>query len=64
MKKALLWFLVIGVGLLAGCGGASNSGAGGGVGNTATLVSIAVTPSTPSLAPGQTQQFTATGWQM
>ena len=62
MKKALLSLVLVGVGLLAGCGGSSNSGGGGGGGgNTATLVSIAVTPSTPSLAPGQTQQFTATG---
>ncbi len=32
-----------------------------GTGTTATLVSIAVTPANPSVAAGQTQQFTATG---
>ena len=60
MKKALLSLAMVGVALLAGCGGGSTSGGGGG-GNTVTLVSIAVTPSTPSVAAGQTQQFTATG---
>ena len=42
---------------LVGCGG---SGGGGG-GGSASLTSIAVTPATPSIAVGASQQFTAIG---
>jgi hypothetical protein len=62
MKKALLSLVVVGVALLAGCGGSSTSGGGGGGGNnTPALTSITVTPATPSISSGATQQFTATG---
>ena len=43
-------------------GGASPQGVAlSGIGTSATLVSIAVTPVNPSIAAGQTRQFTATG---
>ena len=60
MKKALLSVLLLAVGLLAGCGGSSNTSTGGG-GNTVTLVSISITPAAPSISSGGTLQFTATG---
>ena len=52
MSKSLLALLLCGVCLLAGCGG---SGTG------AFLQSIAITPFNPSITPGSTQQFNATG---
>ncbi|HEY6837619.1 MAG TPA: DUF3443 family protein, partial [Geobacteraceae bacterium] len=54
-KLALAFLVTIGL-LMFGCGGG-----GGGGGTPKTLVSIAVTPATPSLPLGTTQQFTATG---
>jgi hypothetical protein len=55
MKLNKLLFLVLILFMAAGC-------SGGGSGNaTATLLSIAVTPASPSIAPGTTEQFTATG---
>ena len=50
-------------GLLAACGGGSGGGgSSGGSGAAApTLVSISVTPATPSIANGSVQQFAATG---
>lgn len=57
MRKLLFSLLLGGLGVLAGCGG----GGGGGGNTTVTLVSIQVTPATPSVVPGATQQFTATG---
>lgn len=59
MKKACVLLLLVGVSFMVACGG-SGSG-GGGDTPTVTLVSIAVTPATPSITTGQTQQFTATG---
>jgi len=61
MKKfqiviALLYFVV-----LAGCGGGGNSTSGSKVPGAPVLQSIQVTPSTPSIASGLSQQFTATG---
>jgi len=44
------------IAVIAGCGGRSGSGTG-----SKTLVSIAVTPSNPIVAPGTIQQFNATG---
>jgi hypothetical protein len=61
MKNALLASLLVGVSLLVGCGGGGSNSGGGGGGSTVTLISVAVTPATPSLAPGATQQFAATG---
>jgi len=59
MKKLFLVVLLLSVTAFVGCGGSSSS-----VGNTpppVTLQSIQVTPATPSIAAGATQQFTATG---
>src|SRR5271165_515187 len=44
--------------LLAGCGGGGSTNS---VAPTVILQSIAITPTTPSINPNQTQQFTATG---
>ncbi|MDH4161173.1 MAG: DUF1566 domain-containing protein [Nitrospirota bacterium] len=61
MKKRHFGFfaaLVLCLSLIAAaCGG----GGGGGIPSAATLTSIAVTPATPSIALGTTQQFAATG---
>jgi Protein of unknown function (DUF3443)/Bacterial Ig-like domain (group 2) len=54
MKLNKLAFLLPIILLVFGCGG-------GGGGSSRTLVSIAVTPSNPSIAIGTTQQFTAMG---
>src|SRR6185312_9977836 len=43
------------------CSGRSSSSSGGGGGSSATLVSISLSPSAPSIQTGGTQQFTATG---
>jgi Protein of unknown function (DUF3443)/Bacterial Ig-like domain (group 2) len=52
----LLFLILV---LLAGCGlGGSGGGSGG---STVSLVSVAVTPGNPFVAPGATAQFTATG---
>ena len=59
MKRLLLSFLLLGVSLFVGCGGSSSSG--GTTPPAVTLVSIAVTPSSPSITAGTTQQFSATG---
>jgi trimeric autotransporter adhesin len=55
MKKVLLPVMLVLAGLLAGCSSGSSSS------STPTLTSIAVTPASPSITVGQTQQFTATG---
>lgn len=53
--------------VLAGCGGSGGAAGGttggttGGTSNGATLSMITVTPATPSIKTGGTQQFTATG---
>jgi len=44
-----------------GGGGTATDGTDGENGTTATLDSIAVTPTNPSIAPENSQQFTATG---
>ena len=51
MKKVLLPWLVLGVSVMAGCGGSGS----------VALQSITVTPSTATVAPNGMQQFTATG---
>ena len=51
MKKVLLPWLLLGVSFMVGCGGSG----------LVTLQSITVTPSTATVAPNGTQQFTATG---
>jgi len=58
VKRLLLVFLLLGVSLFVGCGGSSG---GSTPPPTVTLVSIQVTPAAPSIAPGSTQQFKATG---
>ena len=58
MKRLLLAFLLVGVSLFVGCGGSSG---GTTPPATVTLVSITITPSSPSITVGATQQFTATG---
>lgn len=60
MKKLLLVALLLLVCSFIGCGG----GSGGGntpPPSTPTLQTIQVTPANPTIAPGATQQFTATG---
>ncbi|MBI5633608.1 MAG: Ig-like domain-containing protein [Nitrospirae bacterium] len=47
--------------MLCACGGGGSSSESGGGNASATLVSIVVTPSNPSIMPGKTQQFAATG---
>jgi trimeric autotransporter adhesin len=59
MKRLLLAFLLLGLSLFVGCGGSSGSSST--PPPTVTLTAIAVTPSTPSINVGATQQFTATG---
>ena len=54
MKKFLVRLLMVSVAGLYGCGGGSGT-------TTPTLVSIAVTPTTPSITAGATRQFAATG---
>src|ERR1035437_424984 len=60
MKSNKLLFLVLILLLVTNCsnGGSNNGGSGT---SSATLLSIAVTPANPSIAPGTTEQFTATG---
>ncbi len=57
MRKLLLSLLLVGIGVLTGCG----SSGGGNTPTTPTLQLITVTPTSPSLTVGATQQFTATG---
>jgi Bacterial Ig-like domain (group 2) len=60
MKKLVLVVLLMGVALFfVGCGGSSSSGGGGNT--TPTLVSIQVTPASPTIPLKGTQQFIATG---
>ena len=58
----MLWVVVLGLCFAAstGCGG-SGSNSGGGGNNTPTLTSIQISPATPTINSGATQQFTATG---
>ena len=58
MKKVVLIGLLLSVSVFVGCGGSSSSGGGT---TTPTLVSIQVTPATPSIIVKGTQQFAATG---
>ena len=58
MKRLLLAFLLLGVSLFVGCGGSSGGSTPPPV---VTLQSIAITPSSPSITAGSTQQFKATG---
>ena len=58
MKRLLLAFLLLGVSLFVGCGGSSG---GSTPPPTATLQSITITPSSPTISAGSTQQFSATG---
>ncbi len=59
MKSSKIALLFLVLALTAGCGGGGSSGGSGG--STTTLVSIAVTPDNPFVAPGTTAQFIATG---
>ena len=58
MKNLLLCLVMVFAGLLAGCSSGSSAPAKAPV---PTLTSIAVTPATPTVAAGLTQQFKATG---
>ena len=60
MRKLLLSLLLGGMCALVGCGGSSSSG-GTTPPTTPTLNAITVTPASPSIGIGATQQFTATG---
>jgi hypothetical protein len=51
----------LGLVALAGCGGGGGSGGGSGPPPPPTLASINVTPASPTIALGNTHQFTATG---
>jgi len=55
--SGILGLLLLGIALSAGCGGGGSSQPP----PQKTLTSIAVTPATPSIADGTTQQFNATG---
>ena len=57
MKKLQISIALLCFGMLAGCGGGSNSTPG----TQAVLQSIQVSPVAPSIAAGLSQQFTATG---
>jgi Protein of unknown function (DUF3443)/Bacterial Ig-like domain (group 2) len=57
MRSNNLFILLLLLAAITGCGG----GGGGGGSTPKTLVSIAVTPSNPSIDLGTTQQFSATG---
>jgi len=60
MKLNKLLFLVLILLLVSSCSGGGSSGSGSGT-SIVTLSSIAITPASPSIAPGTTEQFTATG---
>src|SRR5271169_1593782 len=59
MKRLLLAFLLLGVSLFVGCGGSAGSSTT--PPPTVTLLSIAVSPASPSINVSAMQQFTATG---
>jgi hypothetical protein len=64
MKSNRILLLLFVLSLMMGCGGGgggSSSSSSSGSQTTATLVSISVTPSNPSIALGTTEQFTAIG---
>jgi trimeric autotransporter adhesin len=64
MCRLLLLLALTGLVFLANCGGGSSTGSSGGGGTgggQATLQSITVKPGAAAIAPGTTQQFTATG---
>lgn len=61
MRKLSQLALLLFVGSFFGCGGSGTSGGGNNPPPAPTLQSIAVTPATPSINSGATQQFTATG---
>ena len=62
MKRLLLSLLLLGVSLFVACGGSSGSGSGGtNPPPPVTLSSITVSPASPSITAGATQQFSATG---
>jgi len=60
MKLNKLLFIIPIFILITSCSGGGSSGGGSGT-PSATLSSIAVTPASPNIALGDTQQFTATG---
>ena len=53
-------FVIASFAAFIACSGKSSSNSGGG-GSTPTLISISLSPSTPAIQTGATQQFTATG---
>src|SRR5579884_527365 len=57
-SRAASLFLLAFACILAGCGGGSSSSSSGG--SQPTISTITVSPSSPSIAVGATQQFTAT----
>ncbi len=61
MKKlffqAILWLLFLNTFFISGCGG----GSGDKISTPAILTSISITPTSPGIVQGATQQFTATG---
>ena len=57
----LLFFVLIPLLIMSCSGGGGGEGGGTTSAPTVTLSSIAVTPASPSIAPGTTEQFTATG---
>ena len=57
VKRISVLVVFLAFGLLAGCSSSSSSNSN----KQVTLVSIAVTPASPTLSPGMFQQFTATG---
>ena len=61
MRRLLLSLLLLGVSLFVACGGSSGSGSGGSNPPPVTLSSISISPASPSIATGATQQFSATG---
>lgn len=56
-SSSIPWFVLAVLALAAGC----SAGSVGNSGSAETLVSITVTPTNHGIAPGTTQQFTATG---
>ena len=60
MKSNKLLFLVLILLLVTSCGSSGSNNGGSGT-PSLTLLSIAVTPINPRIAPGTTEQFTATG---
>ena len=60
-SSILLLLLLLVLLLLPGCGGGGGGSSSSGSQTTVKLVSIAVTPTNPSIPLGTTEQFTATG---